>query len=251
MEGLLSAGGSVLNVGANLAMEGSRRGFARKEAGKQRKWASDEAQLARDFALEMSSTEVQRRRADMEAAGINPMLAMGEMGGAGVQSPMAGGGASAQAPHGDVGLDFTSAAQLTLQAGLVKAQMRDVNSAADLKIIDAQTRAATNVAQIDKTLVEIEESISRTKLNAEQLKQVREQTQNLRELRTQIIESTKNLRAERGLTNERTQDVHLDRTHKELGLNKAKSEARAEQGIEGNIRTTLRTLGSLLPKLGK
>lgn len=121
-------GWSVLGAGID-ALAGRRDNMFNKK----------EADRARDWAKDMANTEMQRRVADLKAAGLNPMLAITE-GSASTPS-------SAQASAGSKGTNFagafTSAAQLKL--------MKDRN-AADI----AQVEASTAKTMAETKLIEAE-----------------------------------------------------------------------------------------------
>lgn len=229
---------AAIATGANLAMEGNRRAYARAEARKQREWSSAEAATARDHSERMASTEIQRRAADMEAAGINPILAAGNVGGADVSSPMASGGATADTPAGGQ-LDPAAMSQAATQRKLVRAQVNDINSAAQLKTIDAQSRAVENITRIDEAISRIDKNIADTKLTDETRKNRQEERKNLIATRDQIyanirllntsatLNSAKTILTDAQTTHEKekTEKTHVERTLEEKKLPAAEVDA--------------------------
>lgn len=71
------------------------------EAQINRDWNAEQAKKAMDYQTEMSNTAIQRRMADLNAAGLNPVLAAGQA--ANAPSGIASSGSAAQASANNSG----------------------------------------------------------------------------------------------------------------------------------------------------
>lgn len=70
------------------AQGGLQRDFNSQMADKQNAWSADQAGIARDYDTQMSNTAMQRKVRDLEAAGLNPMLAYAQGGASTPNAPM-------------------------------------------------------------------------------------------------------------------------------------------------------------------
>lgn len=141
------AGSAFLMALLNQYSSMDNRNYSEKVRREQNIFNKYEAQRAREWNQQMDSTKYQRTVADMQAAGVNPALAM--QGGVTTQ---ASSNATAQAANVPVPqLDLSQVAQLALQEKqlriqekLVDAQARKANAEAGLSEIDQQYRASYN-----------------------------------------------------------------------------------------------------------
>jgi len=106
--------------GFNADQANQARSFNSAEAATSRQWSqdmqawqntynSDEAQKTRDYQTQMSNTQYQRAVGDMEAAGLNPMLAYSQ-GGAGTPTGATASGGTPSAAQASGGMASSSAA---------------------------------------------------------------------------------------------------------------------------------------------
>lgn len=138
----MGGGGGGFSFGGGGGLLGTIAGglFASRGARRQREWDARQAQLNRDFQERMSNTAVQRRMADLAAAGINPILA------ARWDASSPGG----NIPHGAPNIAAAGLAGATSSLGLVTQQQQLQN----LKAQQGKTEAETANLRSTKLLIE-------------------------------------------------------------------------------------------------
>lgn len=141
------AGAAFLMALLNQYSSMDNRNYSEKVRREQNIFNKYEAQRAREWNQQMDSTKYQRTVADMQAAGVNPALAM--QGGVTTQASSNATAQAANIPAPQ--LDLSQVAQLALQEKqlriqekLVNAQARKANAEAGLSEIDQQYRASYN-----------------------------------------------------------------------------------------------------------
>lgn len=249
--------------------------FNSDEATQAREFNRDEASTARGWQEQMRGTQYQTAVKDMQAAGLNPMLAY-HMGGAGTPSGATASSSPAMAasPGHSSAAAMQTASQIRLnEAAADKVEAETARVEDERNLLRAQT-GATNVSA-QKMGQEIKESLERM----EKIRQdvitgqftafnIDQQTKNLREVIPQIQAHVRNLdaltkrtAAETGLTeaqhNEAKQRIaqnlpELERAIKDLdrqarlmqqpGL---QQDASVKQGFIGSLGSVIRALSPL------
>ena len=128
-----------------------------KEAKKNREWQANQAHINRQFQEQMSSTSHQRAVSDLKAAGLNPLLALGQ-GASTSAGSMPGGsqgqavGATVENELGGLAASAASAAQIALQTKDLKKKIEQ----ADAGIKNTEQSTKESIAREAKARMETE-----------------------------------------------------------------------------------------------
>lgn len=135
--------GAFISAVASLASRAINQNESDRVRREQNIFNKYEAQRAREWNQQMDSTKYQRTVADMQAAGVNPALAMQ----GGVTTQASSNATASAANVGPAQVDLSQVAQLAMQSKqlqiqdkLANAEVRLKNADADLKEKDANVR---------------------------------------------------------------------------------------------------------------
>ena len=164
--------GAALSAVAAIASSASNRKFQKKTMREQNEFNSNEAQVTREWNAQMDNTKYQRQVADMQAAGVNPALAMN--GGVTTQATSNATASSGSGIPG--GLDLSSVMQMAVQMQQLKLQKKLIdsqsnkNNAEAVKIGEETSWiAGLSQAQIDKMKADADKAFSDIQVNQSEI----------------------------------------------------------------------------------
>lgn len=209
--------GDIISIGADLLGNVMGNDSAMERQENQQNFNANEAQKNRDWETQMSNTQYQRRVTDLEAAGLNPMLAYTAGPG---QLPS--GTAASSSIANPVPVQFSHSLQTASQIQLNDAAVDKAKAEADKANADAaEARARTPTyavsmdatrQQIDQSKTLIEKMLQETRTSAASAGQIAQQTEYIKQLIPQVQATVDNLKAstmlhgaQTGLTRAQTQ----------------------------------------------
>lgn len=150
-------------------------GWQDKQRIKQNQFNAQQAQVAREWNQQMDNTKYQRQVADMQAAGVNPALAM--QGGVSTQATS---NAQAQASNPTPPqLDLSQVAQMAMQARQLKIQEKIADADVRLKNAEAENKETENKYAEEYNQLKNKGMEAVNNLTENQIKEINERIKNL------------------------------------------------------------------------
>lgn len=161
--------GAFISAVASLASRAMNQNESDRVRREQNIFNKYEAQRAREWNQQMDSTKYQRTVADMQAAGVNPALAMQ----GGVTTQASSNATASAANVGPAQIDLSQVAQLAMQSQALKIQDKLANAEIRLKNADADLKEKDAKVRDDYNNLMMEGMKISNNLNESQIGQIR------------------------------------------------------------------------------
>lgn len=161
--------GAFISAVASLASRAMNQNESDRVRREQNIFNKYEAQRAREWNQQMDSTKYQRTVADMQAAGVNPALAMQ----GGVTTQASSNATASAANVGPAQIDLSQVAQLAIQSQALKIQDKLANADVRLKNADAEIKEKDAKVRDDYNNLMMEGMKISNDLNESQISQIR------------------------------------------------------------------------------
>lgn len=161
--------GAFISAVASLASRAINQNESDRVRREQNIFNKYEAQRAREWNQQMDSTKYQRTVADMQAAGVNPALAMQ----GGVTTQASSNATASAANVGPAQIDLSQVAQLAMQSQALKIQDKLANAEVRLKNADADLKEKDAKVRDDYNNLMMEGMKISNNLNETQIDQIR------------------------------------------------------------------------------